>query len=91
MFEGYLFDCKTKRAALKHALSIFGEDASRLFISQLEDKYKLIVDGGTPCSSVEDIDNAIMDIAGPSADLIISRMHSYLRTSGGTASSAATL
>ncbi len=81
MFEGYLYNCQTKQKALKHALSIFDEDASRLLISQLEDKYKLIIDGSTPCSSVEDITDALFDIAGPSADLIVSRIHSFLRAS----------
>ena len=81
MPEGYLYDCKTKKEALKYALSVFGENASRLLISQLEDKYRLIVDGSTPCSSLEEIEGALLDIAGPTADLIISRMHTFLRSS----------
>lgn len=82
MPEGYLYDCKTKRDALKYALSVFGENASRLLVSQLEDKYRLIIDGSTPCSSLEEIEGAFLDIAGPTADLIISRMHAFLRSSG---------
>lgn len=79
MFEGYLYDCKTKRIALEHALKVYGADASRLVISQLEDKYKLIISGSTPCSSVADIEAAVFDLAGPSADLIIARLHAFLR------------
>jgi hypothetical protein len=81
MFDGYLYDCKTKRDALKYSLSIYGEDASRLLISLLEDKYKLTVNGSTPCSSLEDIVHAIFDVAGLSADLIVIRMHAFLRES----------
>ena len=79
--EGYLYDCKTKQNALNHALSVFGENAARLLISQLEDKYRLIVNGTTPCSSLEDIEHALFDIAGPSSDLIIARMRAFLRSS----------
>lgn len=81
MFEGYLYDCKTKQVALEHALKIYGDDAARLLISQLEDKYKLIINGSTPCSSISDIESALVDVAGPSADLIIARMHAFLRAS----------
>lgn len=81
MFDGYLYDCKTKRDALKYALSVYGEEASRLLTSQLEDKYKLTINGNTPCSSLEDIVHAIFDVAGLSADLIVIRMHAFLRDS----------
>jgi hypothetical protein len=81
MSEGYLYDCRTKHMALNHALSVFGENAARLLISQLEDKYRLIIDGSTPCSSLEDIEQALLDIAGPSSDLIIARMRAFLRSS----------
>lgn len=89
MFEGHLYDCKAKRAALEYALEIFESHTSRLLISHLEDKYKLIINGSTPCSSVSDIEAALLDIAGPSsADLIISRMHSHLRGSTNKMSNA---
>lgn len=78
VFEGYLYNCTQKRKALKNALSAFGEDAYRLIVSQLEDKYKLIIEG-EPCSAIEDIEIALRDIAGSSADLIIARMHQFLR------------
>lgn len=81
MSGGYLYDCRTKHMALNHALSVFGENAARLLISQLEDRYRLIIDGSTPCSSLEDIEQAILDIAGPSSDLIIVRMRAFLRSS----------
>jgi hypothetical protein len=81
MFDGYLYDCKTKQEALKYALSIYGEEASRLLISVLEDKYKLNINGNTPCSSLEDIVHALFDAAGLSADLIVIRMHAFLRES----------
>ncbi|MEO9294209.1 MAG: hypothetical protein ABI347_01250 [Nitrososphaera sp.] len=88
--EGYLYDCATKRNALNYALGVFGKDASRLLISQLEDKYKLIIDGSTPCSSLEEIEQALFDIAGPSSDLIIARMHAFLRSSNSSPSTAHT-
>lgn len=79
--EGYLYDCKTKQNALNQALSVFGKEAARLLISQLEDRYGLIVKCSTPCSSLEDIEHALFDIAGPSSELIIARMHAFLRSS----------
>ena len=80
MLEGYLYDCTTKRQAFNQAISVFGEGAGRLLISQLEDKYKLRITS-SPCSAIADIESALVDMAGPSADLIISRMHSFLRAS----------
>jgi hypothetical protein len=79
MFEGYLFTCAQKRKALNYALTAFDESAYRLVVSQLEDRYKLIIEG-SPCSAVADIEAALRDMAGSSADLIISRMHAYLRS-----------
>lgn len=79
MFEGYLFTCAQKRQALKHALRVFGENTYNLLVFHLEDRYKLIING-SPCSAVADIEAALTDMAGSSADLIISRMHSYLRS-----------
>lgn len=81
MSEGYLYDCRTKHMALNHALSVLGENAARLLISQLEDRYRRIIDGSTPCSSLEDIEQAILDIAGPSSDLIIVRICAFLCSS----------
>ncbi|MEW5839479.1 hypothetical protein [Nitrososphaera sp.] len=80
VFEGYLYDCETKRQALRHAVSAFSPDAYRLLVFHLEDRYKLIING-SPCSALEDIEAALVDIAGPSADLIISRMRAFLRDS----------
>lgn len=79
MFEGYLFTCAQKRKALNYAIAAFDESAYRLVVSQLEDRYKLIIEG-SPCSAVADIEEALTDMAGHSADLIISRMHTYLRS-----------
>jgi hypothetical protein len=75
--EGYLYDCTAKRQALKQAISVFGEGAARLLISQLEDKYKLRING-SPCSALYDIEAALVDIAGSSSDLIITRIHAFL-------------
>lgn len=90
MLEGHPYSCKEKREALEKALGVFGENAYKLLVSVLEDDYKLVIDGSTPCSSVEDIEKAIFDIAGSSADLIISRMNAFLRSSAGRSDSAAT-
>lgn len=79
MFEGYLFSCAQKREALKQALGVFGNEAYNVLVFHLEDRYKLIING-SPCSAVADIESALTDMAGSSADLIISRMHSYLRS-----------
>ena len=86
MLEGHPYSCKEKREALEKALSIFGENARRLLVTVLEDDYKLVIDGrnsSTPCSSVEDIERALFDVTGSSAHLIISRMHTFLRSSAG--------
>lgn len=79
MFEGYLFTCAQKREALKQALGAFGDNAFDLLVFHLEDRYKLVING-SPCSAVADIEAALTDMAGSSADLIISRMHAYLRS-----------
>lgn len=78
MSEGYLYDCKTKRDALDYALLFLDDNTSRLLISTLEEKYHLIINGSTPCSAIEDIEKALFDIAGVGAELIITRLHTYL-------------
>lgn len=80
MFEGYVYNCEQKRQALRNALNVFGESAYRLLVFQLEERYKLVING-SPCSAVTDIESALRDIAGPSADLVIARMHEFLRES----------
>jgi hypothetical protein len=89
VFEGYLYSCSQKREALKQALAMFSQDTYRVLVFHLEDRYKLIIEG-SPCSAISDIEDALNEIAGPAADLIISRIHSFLRATKPGAASYAT-
>ena len=77
--SGEPYDCTAKREALKFALSAFGSGAYRLMVFHLEDRYNVNIES-SPCSELADLEDALRDMAGSSADLIIARMHSFLRT-----------
>lgn len=77
---GDQYGCAAKRDALKFALSAFGSGAYRLMVFHLEDRYNVKIES-SPCSELADLEAALHDMAGTSADLIIARMHSFLRTS----------
>ncbi|AIF82104.1 hypothetical protein NTE_00020 [Candidatus Nitrososphaera evergladensis SR1] len=69
-------DCKKIEEALKKALNTFDESAVRVLFYHLAEKYRIRFE--PPCSSVEEIEAALFDIAGPASDLVISRMRSFL-------------
>jgi hypothetical protein len=71
-------DCKKIEQAFLKATKVFDESAVRVLMYHLEDKYHVHI-GSAPCSSVEQIYAALLDIAGSAADLLISRMRSFLR------------
>jgi hypothetical protein len=77
---GEPYDCIAKREALKFALSAFGPGAYRLMVFHLEDRYNVKIES-SPCSELADLEDALRDMAGSSADLVITRMRSYLRAS----------
>jgi hypothetical protein len=70
-------NCKKIEEALKKALTTFDEPAVRVLLYHLEEKYRIRFE--PPCSSVEEIEAALSDIAGSASDLVISRMRSFLR------------
>ncbi|UVS68308.1 hypothetical protein [Nitrososphaera viennensis] len=70
-------NCKKIEEALKEALSTFDKPAVRVLLYHLEEKYHIRFE--PPCSSVEEIEAALFDIAGPASDLVVSRMRSFLR------------
>lgn len=71
-------DCKKIEQAFLQATKVFDDSAVRVLIFHLEEKYHVHI-GCAPCSSVEEIYTALLDIAGSAADLLISRMRSNLR------------
>lgn len=70
-------DCKKIEEALKKAVGAFDKSAARVLLYHLEEKYRIRFE--PPCSSVEEIEAALFDIAGPASDLVVSRMRAFLR------------
>lgn len=70
-------DCKKIEEAFRKAVKVFDESAIRVLLFHFEEKYGIRFE--PPCPSVEDIETALYDIAGPASDLIVSRMRSFLR------------
>lgn len=70
--------CTRLEKALREAMSVFGEDSVTATIMALTSKYGIKI-GKPPCSSIEDIERALAEITGTGADIIVSRMRSFLR------------
>jgi len=70
--------CEGLEKALREAMSAFGEDSATATIMALTSKYGIRI-GKPPCSSIEDIEKALAEITGTGADIIVSRMRSFLR------------
>ena len=70
--------CAALEKALRQAASIFGDEAVEALMLALKERYNIRL-GQAPCSSIEDIEKALADISGPGADIIISRVRSFLR------------
>lgn len=71
-------DCGKIEDAFRNATKVFDEPAVPVLMYHLEERYGIRI-GSAPCSSVEDIEAALLDIAGSAADLLIARMRSFLR------------
>jgi hypothetical protein len=63
---------------LRQAISIFGDQAAEALILALKERYNIRL-GQTPCSSVEEIFEALADLSGQGADILVSRIRSFLR------------
>jgi hypothetical protein len=70
--------CKELERALRQAASIFGDYAAEALILALKERYGIKL-GQAPCSPIDDIAKALCDISGPGADILISRVRSFLR------------
>lgn len=70
--------CARLEKALREAMSVFGEDSTTATIMALQNKYGVRI-GKPPCSSIEEIEKALAEITGTDADIIVSRMRSFLR------------
>jgi hypothetical protein len=81
MASGSLDDagyCTRLEKALREAMSVFGEDSATATIMALQSKYGIRI-GNPPCSSIDEIEKALAEITGTGADIIVSRMRSFLR------------
>ena len=70
--------CKELERALRQAAIIFGDHAAEALMLALKERYGIKL-GQAPCSSIDDIARALCDISGPGADILISRVRSFLR------------
>ena len=70
--------CIALEGALRQAISIFGDQAAEALILALKERYNIRL-GQAPCSSVEEIFEALADLSGPGADILVSRIRSFLR------------
>lgn len=71
-------ECRRIDAAFTQAMRAFDESAVRVLKFHLEEKYGIRI-GVCPCSSVEEIEVALTEIAGVASDILVSRMRSFLR------------
>jgi hypothetical protein len=73
-------ECKKIEEAFMKAMKVFDESAVRVLVSQLEEKYNIRL-GSVPCSSLAEIEAALLCIAGVGSDLetLTSRIRSFLR------------
>jgi hypothetical protein len=69
-------NCRRLEQALMEALRPFGEQGVRLLMSQLDEKYHIRF--VPPCPTMDQIEAALLDIAGPATAAIVSRMRSYI-------------
>lgn len=78
MTKGVDADCSKLADAFYKSMKVFDANASRVLEFHLQEKYGIRI-GSAPCSSIEEIEKALRDIAGVAADILISRMRSFLR------------
>jgi hypothetical protein len=71
-------ECKKIEAAFFQAMRAFDEPAVQVLKFHLEEKYGIRI-GVCPCSTLEEIEVVLTEIAGVAADLLISRMRAFMR------------
>lgn len=71
-------ECKKIAEAFEKATKVFDPNTTLLLRSLLEERCGLKI-GSPPCSTLEEIEAAMTEIAGTGADLLISRMRSFMR------------
>jgi hypothetical protein len=70
--------CAGVEKALREAMGVFGDDSMEATIMVLKNKYGIRL-GNPPCSSITEIENALAEITGTGADIIVSRLRSFMR------------
>jgi hypothetical protein len=71
-------ECRRIEVAFVQAMRAFDEPAVQILKFHLEEKYGIRI-GVCPCSTLEEIEAALTEIAGVASDLLISRMRAFLR------------
>ncbi len=71
-------ECAKIAKAFDRATDVFEKYSARLLRSILEEKHGIQI-GTCPCSTLEEIEAALFEIAGVAADLLVSRMRSFAR------------
>ena len=66
-------ECKSIAKAFEEAISPLGPEVRRLLVGYLEDEYSIPI-GTSPCSSLEEIKRALVEVVGEGSVLIISRL-----------------
>lgn len=70
-------ECTKIQSALRNAAIVMGDGVWESIEKQLQIVYRLRLD--PPCSAVDEIEKALVDLLGTSADLIVVRMRSFMR------------
>lgn len=70
--------CAALEKALLKTMEIFGPDSAQAMVMALQTRYGIKL-GSPPWSSIEEIERALAEITGTGADIIISRMRSFMR------------
>ena len=70
-------NCKEIEMALLSAASILGDPAAQALVFVLKDRYGIRL-GGPPCSSREEIEAALVDISGATAEILLVKTRAYL-------------
>lgn len=71
--------CERLETALRQAAMIFGEPIVEALMTALREQYGVrIGPGSLPCSSMEEIESALTQIAGSGAEILMKRMRDVL-------------
>lgn len=72
-----VYDCTRIQGALRNAAIVMGDGVWESIEKQLQVAFHLRLD--PPCSTVGEIEKALVELLGSSADLIVVRMRAFLR------------